>query len=1079
MPLNAVAKIAITAAITGINMAVQSTRNLGDRNRLDDTAVTQGDYGAGIPRIWGTRRIEGAPIFWAEPLTEIKRRRKTKGGKYNDYSYFGSWACAVACHEIEGITRIWFDKHLVYDATGAGALTALSGNSGFVLADHIRFYLGTETQEADPYMLASVEAAQGAGSCPAYRGIAYAMFEQIPLEKFGNRIPQVTIEAVGQASVVYSTDTLTPKPPGLSRLWGFGYSVGRDRFISADSNSFAIWDLPSRSLISEGTFSPATRSLCSCIAISSSGTIYAPNAASNSILAFPADGLGAGGVLFDAVSEEGCKIVADSSGRELLCVIAYGSEKFFVYDLAAGALTEYDSGDLFGYDFRAGDFFFDEYDDLWVVGAEISATHYIHLHRIIDNGSRPGSPSSLRYASGGSNYLNPVMGLHRSGNFVLFRVDSDKAFIVDQDDFGIVTEKSIALDIYTAYNQVAQLYTGAATLWLDGSEYALPDLTLIRTVNLNSWSGGDVSGIIYDPVNHAIITAPQFASNFSFRYLDRIGGAGSNLQAICEDVAELCGVADHDFSALSSITVDGWSATGATGIDMLQPLLDIYDCDIRPHDFSVQGVVRGGASGATIDYLDFVPGEGGRYAVKIAQSAEMPRAVVLNFADKDHDQQVNSVRVSRPGAATDTESDVSIDMTDWSASADYARQALGRYFRRRWNSREVLAINLTAQQVALEPADLRTLGLESDERLGRLVRSTLTAGGVISAEFVADDPNLHLLDGAAGPGFDGRLPEVIAVPGPVRGFVADVPLAIDAHDSAVPFLYYAAGPYGSAFAGADFAISDNGVDADFVDGWANVEADGAISWGVVTTPLGDALPWVFDNGNEINVQMRYGTPPIGVTADQLLADGTMNLVLIGGEWIQYQSRVLESDGSYTLTGLLRGCRGTEHAISGHAIGETVLFVSTGLFRRELGAGEIGDTDFYRAAAVGRDVVGAYQTSVTFAAAANKPYAPVHGVALLDTGTGDWSISATRRTRIGGANVNGQDVPLGEVSESWAADIMDGATVVRTITGTSLPLAYTSAQQTTDWGAPQTSIEVNLYQVSPALSLRGFPLNIAA
>lgn len=57
--------------------------------------------------------------------------------------------------------------------------------------------------------------------------------------------------------------------------------------------------------------------------------------------------------------------------------------------------------------------------------------------------------------------------------------------------------------------------------------------------------------------------------------------------------------------------------------------------------------------------------------------------------------------------------------------------------------------------------------------------------------------------------------------------------------------------------------------------------------------------------------------------------------------------------------------------------------------------------------------------------------------------------------------------------------MDGTAVKRTLAGTSLPFTYTSAQQITDWGSNQTTLEVNLYQLSPALSLRGHQLNIAA
>ena len=46
-----------------------------------------------------------------------------------------------------------------------------------------RVYLGDEAQAPDPL----IEAKQGAGKAPAYRGLAYLVFERLPLERWGNR----------------------------------------------------------------------------------------------------------------------------------------------------------------------------------------------------------------------------------------------------------------------------------------------------------------------------------------------------------------------------------------------------------------------------------------------------------------------------------------------------------------------------------------------------------------------------------------------------------------------------------------------------------------------------------------------------------------------------------------------------------------------------------------------------------------------------------------------------------------------------------------------------------------------------
>ena len=46
---------------------------------------------------------------------------------------------------------------------------------------------------ADP-LIAALE-----DHAPAYRGTAYAVFENLPLEAFGNRIPSLSFEVIGDA----------------------------------------------------------------------------------------------------------------------------------------------------------------------------------------------------------------------------------------------------------------------------------------------------------------------------------------------------------------------------------------------------------------------------------------------------------------------------------------------------------------------------------------------------------------------------------------------------------------------------------------------------------------------------------------------------------------------------------------------------------------------------------------------------------------------------------------------------------------------------------------------------------------
>jgi hypothetical protein len=134
--------------------------------------------GAPIPRVFGRMRVSGQLVWTTRFLETV--RTSTRGGKatgggatVREFSY--SISCAVALCEgrIDRVGRIWADGKLLDTADL-----------------NFRIYLGDDSQLPDPKM----EAVEGAGAVPAYRGTAYVVFEDLPLERFGNRIPQFSFE---------------------------------------------------------------------------------------------------------------------------------------------------------------------------------------------------------------------------------------------------------------------------------------------------------------------------------------------------------------------------------------------------------------------------------------------------------------------------------------------------------------------------------------------------------------------------------------------------------------------------------------------------------------------------------------------------------------------------------------------------------------------------------------------------------------------------------------------------------------------------------------------------------------------
>lgn len=153
--------------------------------RLKELAVTTSSYGSALPRLFGRMRVPGT-IIWATDLVE--HREKSGGGKgrpsVTTYSYSASFAVALASRPILGIGRIWADGNLLRGAAGD-----LKVDGTF------RLHTGERDQLPDPL----IAAAEGTQQCPAFRGIAYLVFEDLDLADFGNRIPALTFEVFADA----------------------------------------------------------------------------------------------------------------------------------------------------------------------------------------------------------------------------------------------------------------------------------------------------------------------------------------------------------------------------------------------------------------------------------------------------------------------------------------------------------------------------------------------------------------------------------------------------------------------------------------------------------------------------------------------------------------------------------------------------------------------------------------------------------------------------------------------------------------------------------------------------------------
>lgn len=149
--------------------------------RLTDAHVQTSEEGASLPTVFGRVRLAGQ-VIWAARYRETAETRTSGGGKNGGprttattYSYSLSFAVGLCAGEIVRVERAW-----------------ANGRPFDLSAVTCRVHRGGEAQGPDP----AIEAIEGADGAPAYRGLAYIVFEDLPLAEFGDAMPQLSFEVV-------------------------------------------------------------------------------------------------------------------------------------------------------------------------------------------------------------------------------------------------------------------------------------------------------------------------------------------------------------------------------------------------------------------------------------------------------------------------------------------------------------------------------------------------------------------------------------------------------------------------------------------------------------------------------------------------------------------------------------------------------------------------------------------------------------------------------------------------------------------------------------------------------------------
>jgi len=588
------------------------------------------------------------------------------------------------------------------------------------------------------------------------------------------------------------------------------------------------------------------------------------------------------------------------------------------------------------------------------------------------------------------------------------------------------------------------------------------DGIVIRTDSVGA-SGGSVSIAARDHVNNGVLT---FLIKDVQMYLGDdlftttvFTPAPETVQSVVEALCARAGlpVGAYDASGLSTSprAVRGMAVSVGPTRGALEQLSTafFFNCSLRD---KLRFTLRGSAPVRTIPWEDL--------AAKPEQSDEVSLALtVMNDLELPPQAAVSYININDDGQVGTEYSD---RMTGGQAAIQTVTLGIGMLPSEAKNIADTVVsdsaaalvsgeISLPIKYAALDPTDVVFIA----DRDGRVYRMRLTRkrdeSGVLSFDTVGDDSKViesqSITDGTQVPGGS------VTKPGDTVFIPLDIPLLRDEDDA--PGYYVSAKGSTANWPGGQIRSSPDNVT--FTN--AATVTESAV-FGTCTTTLGNYTAGGFDEASSVTVNVGSGTLASS-TRDAILADETINAMLIGDEAIRFRTAALVTPGIYTLTGLLRGQAGTDWATATHGASErAVLLRAAGTRRVSQQASENGALRYLRAGTIGSSVLPA-TTQFTNANRGLKPLSPqvVRGTAQENQ---DVLLTWLRRSRLSAKFLPPTGVPLDEATESYVVRVYTlPSTLKRTYIVNAPSATYTRAQQIADGITAGTALRIDVSQVS--------------
>ena len=384
----------------------------------------------------------------------------------------------------------------------------------------------------------------------------------------------------------------------------------------------------------------------------------------------------------------------------------------------------------------------------------------------------------------------------------------------------------------------------------------------------------------------------------------------------------------------------------------------------------------------------------------------VPQEVSLRYIDKSLSYQWNMASARRSQFITTNGSDeqMSLELPIIMTAAE-AKEICTRILWQAWNSRVSYSFRVSQEFVKVEPGDFGTL--TSQNKLFNIKVAQVTYNTDFSLNLQAtnsiSDESITIIADSGGQGDDApNGPSISDI------FVFDVPLLLPELDGSVndTFPYYVyVGPisYEQPWAGGSGFLTLNGTTYNQI----NTNTDTGLVMIVKNVAEFDEGIWMSWNEDAyLTCIPKNGDIDLLTSSTRAEVLEGENLAFWGdnGRWelIGFSTVTDNGDGSFTLSDLLRGLRGTDFNMNNHQVGDYLVLMNTDLIDAIYAQNtQVDTTHIFKAVGFGLELGDGVPKTTTMAGYGALPVAPTAVTASrsISAGTGDIVLDWDRRGRL--------------------------------------------------------------------------------